>query len=129
MLHLESVNTSEQLQRRVFAGRRSRSYEAALMRLIGEPTDPIGGVDLAALDSIIHSAIRVGDLETIRSAVESVDWPTLRGAPNLTYRLSGRLKAAARLPGLKDIADISIPGVEHPLRMAGLVPRNIDFLL
>lgn len=128
MLHMESVYTSEQLQRRVFAGRRSRSYEAALMQLIGELSDPTG-VDLAALDSIIHSAIRVGDLETIRSAVESVDWPTVRGAPNLTYRLSERLKVAARLPGLKDVADISIPGVEHPLRMAGLVPRNIDFLL
>lgn len=129
MLHLESVEAAGHLQRRSFSGRQASNYEIALGQLQTERIQVPAIGQLIVLDTIVAAAIRVGDVQTIKESVHVINWSEASGSANVIYRIAGRLKLASKLPGLKDLSDISLPVVEHPLRESDLIPHQLSFLL
>ncbi|MBT2533950.1 hypothetical protein J7E83_17825 [Arthrobacter sp. ISL-48] len=129
MLHLESVEAARYLERRSFSGRHASNYETALGQLEAERIRIPAAGQLTVLDTIVMAAIRVGDVQTIKEGVDSIEWSEAAGSPNVMFRLAGRLRLASRLPGLQALSDINVPVAEHPFRESGLIPHHLPFLL
>lgn len=128
-LHLESDAVARTKQRRTFGATRASRYAASLERLIEEVAVLPDEAQMSVLDTIVASAIRVGDVRTIRDVVDRVDWNQVHPQPNIAHRLNGRLRLAAKLPGLSDLGDIVLADHEHPLAPQGASPTRLEFLL
>lgn len=128
LLHAETFWLAGTRERRSFVGRRTLRYEAALTKLVELLSDAPASARFTVLDTIIASAIRVGDVQTIKDAVESMDWSPTPVAANVLYRLHGRLNEAAKLPGLSSLSTIPLRVASDPLRER-VVPERLKFLL
>ena len=129
MLHVESIEIAQTLQRRSALGRRSRAYEIAMELVHDLVRFAPAASQLTVLDTVVASAMRVGDSRAIAKSLALIDWPNAGGPPNITFRIAARLKLASRLSGLSDLADIVINDVADPLRVTGLIPRQAATLM
>lgn len=128
-LQLASLHEAANRRRRTFGGLRSRGYEAALDELMTvlEQSEPTARI--AMWDSIVASASRVGDTETVRQAATAASLLSQTGAVNLLHRLKLHLAVAARLPGLWELRDVQIEVPQDPLRRPELIPRHVEHLV
>ncbi|WP_231639199.1 hypothetical protein [Mycobacterium sp. Marseille-P9652] len=128
-LHAESMAIARSRQRRSFSPVRAARYEQALAEIDNVlPSVPVDR-QLTVIDTVIGAALRVGDVGAIRAVVDRVDWAKAAAQPNIEFRLAGRLRQASNLPSLEDLGDIHLRSEDHPLRQAGMVPRELKFLL
>ena len=79
---------------------------------------------IAMWDSLLVSATRVGDTQTVLDAARAAPLLLPDGSPNLLHRLQLHLALAAKLPGLSEIADVHLDIPPHPLRRPDLIPHN-----
>ncbi|XVV00973.1 hypothetical protein ACQPW3_26575 [Actinosynnema sp. CA-248983] len=123
-LHSASLREAADRGRRTFGGRRSSAYEQALDGLVAVMETVPAPRRAAVLDTMITAATRVGDLATVRTAVGGIEDVLRTAGPNLLWRLKLHIASAARLPGLHDLADYTVPITEDPLRLPHLIPHN-----
>ncbi|KXP08823.1 hypothetical protein AXK60_09175 [Tsukamurella pseudospumae] len=128
-LQIESMAVARTLQRRSFSRVRAAKYEHALSRLSAALPSVPADRRLTVVDTVIAAAVRVGDVASIRTFVDQIDWVEASAQPNIKFRLAGRLKQAAKLPLLGDLGDIRLGSEYHPLRSAGMVPRDLRYLM
>jgi hypothetical protein len=90
-----------------------------------------GSARFSIWDTVIGSAARVGDLATVRFAIDSLLNLIPFGAhANIQARIRLRLLWAAKdVRALADLRDINVIIPENPLRIAGLTPTDPRFLV
>lgn len=131
-LQLESIQYAQNRDRRTFRSRRrTEGYEDALVDLGRIAADAKGSARYAVWDTMIAAAIRVGDVQTIRHAVEAVQvLPQLDSSANIFERLRKRLLlASAEIACVRDLRDVPIIVPVNPLRISALLPDDPQFLV
>jgi hypothetical protein len=131
-LHLASIQYARNRDRRTFGSRRrTQDYEDALVDLDRIAVGANRSARYAVWDTMIAAAIRVGDVQTIRHAVQAVQaLPPLDTSANIFERLRKRiLLASAEIPCVRDLRDVPIIVPVNPLRISALVPNDPQFLV
>lgn len=130
--HLVSTEAASHIQRLTPNRRQSSAYESAIEDLLDLlHTGPIQA-RMSTLDTLIASAMRVGDSSLIRVEVDrtlGADAGSSAGAPNVMTRLSRRLLDASGLPKMAELRDVVVSIEGHPLRAADLIPADIRYIL
>lgn len=128
-VQLASHHDAMHRRRRTFGGTRSTDYEKALGELMTVLSRSEPAARITMWDTIIASATRLGDTDTIRQAATAITQLPRVVAVNIVHRLQGRLEVAARLPGLHDLHDIKLRIPHDPLRRPELLPQHLDHLV
>lgn len=131
-LHLASIQYARNRDRRTFKSRpRTLDYEDALEDLGRIAVDAKGSARYAVWDTMIAAAIRVGDVQTIRHAVQAVQaLPPLDSSANIFDRLRKRiLLASSEIACVRDLRDVHIIVPVNPLRISTLLPDDPQFLV
>lgn len=131
-LQLASAQYARNRDRRTFGSRRrTLDYEDALTDLGRIALSATGSARYAVWDTMIAAAIRVGDVQSIRHAVQSVQaLPPLDSSANIFDRLRKRiLLASAEIACVRDVRDAAIIVPVNPLRISALLPDNPQFLV